>query len=58
MSIDWLLAEGAAASAQIVALAWRRAADRGDQAGDQNEFSAKTQLMITGPYRELWLIYV
>lgn len=60
MSIDWLVAGGPAGEQrrQIVALARRRAADRWDQAADQNEFSAKTQLMITGPYRGLWLIYV
>lgn len=52
MSIDWLVAEGPVASSADSG-ARRRPADRGDQAGDQNEFSAKTQLMITGPYRRL-----
>lgn len=56
MSIDFLVAEGPVAS-RADSGAGRRAADRRDQAGDQNEFSAK-KLMITGSYRKLWLIYV
>lgn len=52
MSIDWLMAEGPVGNQRDKSTE-SRAADREDRAGSQNEFSAKTQLMITGPYHKL-----
>lgn len=52
MSIDWLVTEGPVESLRDRSTQ-SRAADGGDRAGNQNEFSAKTQLMITEAYRTL-----